>query len=292
MRSQNALISGFAIFALLMAGIGCGDADSKPNPTLAAPRVLSVAPLTGSSGACLNSIVTATFNEAMNPATLNTGSFIVSGPGGAAVAGQVSYASSSNVATFTPTANLTPATLYTATLTTAVSDARGNGLAGNVAWTFTTGSTSCSGVGAPSVISEHPASAAVGACPNTVITAMFNEAMDPATIDAATFTVVGPSNAVVAGGVTYDASSNSAIFTPSVALAFSSNYTATITAGAHDLLGNSLPANFVWTFTTGAVSCQPPLPPVSVTPANGDDRRLLQHGHCSNFSASNEPCHH
>ena len=73
----------------------------------------------------------------------------------------------------------------------------------------------------------------------------------------------------MAGGVTYDSSSDSAIFSPAAALALSTVYTATITTGAQDLLGNSLPANFVWSFTTGAATCQRPLPPVSVTPGNG-----------------------
>ncbi len=83
----------------------------------------------------------------MDPATiLAPGTFkvAVSGVGGAAVAGTVTYNSASNIATFTPAANLAAATQYTATVTNAAKDLAGNALvAGATAnpWTFTTGAS-------------------------------------------------------------------------------------------------------------------------------------------------------
>ena len=90
-----------------------------------------------------------------------------------------------------------------------------------------------------------------------------------ASIDGATFTVTGPGSTPVAGQVTYDPSSDTAIFTPPGVLALSTLYTATVTTGAQSMSGNSLANNFAWTFTTGATACQPPGPPVSVTPPSG-----------------------
>jgi Ice-binding-like/Bacterial Ig-like domain len=119
----------------------------------------------------------------------------------------------------------------------------------------------------PTVISVTPSD---GVCPNTVVTATFSKAMNPATIisPATTFTLTGP-DGPVAGVVTYDSSSNTAIFTPSNTLALNTTYTATITTGAMDLFGNPLAADKVWTFTTSATLCTTPPTVISVTPGNG-----------------------
>ena len=120
----------------------------------------------------------------------------------------------------------------------------------------------------PTVISETPPSGAAGVCPNTVVTATFSVAMNSTSINATTFTLTGPGTTPVAGVVTYNASSNTATFTPSSALALSTLYTATITTGAIDVNGIALASNFVWTFTTSSQACAPPTV-ISVTPANG-----------------------
>ena len=53
--------------------------------------------------------------------------------------GLVAYAAVGNTLTFTPTANLAPNTLFTATITTGAQNLAGTGLAANYVWTFTTG---------------------------------------------------------------------------------------------------------------------------------------------------------
>jgi hypothetical protein len=120
----------------------------------------------------------------------------------------------------------------------------------------------------PTVISETPLSDAAGVCPNAVVTATFSMAMNPTSINGTTFTLTGPGTTPVVGVVTYDASSNTATFTPSGPLALSTLYTATITTGATDVYGIALASNFVWTFTTSSEACAPPTV-ISVTPANG-----------------------
>src|ERR1700719_2552149 len=124
------------------------------------------------------------------------------------------------------------------------------------------------GLTPPIVTSVAPPDGTIGACPNTIVTPTFSEAMNPATINGSTFTLTGPS-AAVTGVVTYDASSNTAIFTPSSTLALNTLFTGTITTGARDAFGNPLASNFVWTFTTGNTICQPGVPTVlSVAPPN------------------------
>jgi len=132
--------------------------------------------------------------------------------------------------------------------------------------------TSNPGLTAPTVISVAPPNGSIGACPSTIVTATFSKAMNPATINSTTFTLTSPGTppVAVAGVVTYNASSNTAIFTPASALALSTPYTATITTGATDTFGNALASNFVWSFTTGSTTCLTGPPTViSTAPPNG-----------------------
>ena len=220
------------------------------------PTVISVTPPNGAAGVCPNTLVTATFSQPMNPSTINTTTFTLTGPGTTPVTGVVTYAAST--ATFVPSSPLALSTLYTATITTGAQDLAGNPLANNFVWTFTTNSTAC----APTVISVTPPNGAVGVCPSTVVTATFSEPMNPATINTTTFTLTGPGTTPVTGVVTYAAST--ATFVPSSPLALSTLYTATITTGAQDLAGNPLANNFVWTFTTNSTACAPTV--ISVAP--------------------------
>jgi hypothetical protein len=109
----------------------------------APPTVISVAPPTGATGICPNTLVTATFSQAMLASTINTSTFTLTGPGLTAVPGTVTYVASSDVATFTPTNPLALDTLYTATITTGAEDLAGTPLASDYVWTFTTSATAC-----------------------------------------------------------------------------------------------------------------------------------------------------
>lgn len=117
----------------------------------------------------------------------------------------------------------------------------------------------------PTVILVTPPNGSAGVCPNNaIISATFSKAMNAATINTSTFTLTGPGSASVPGAVTYVASTNVATFKPSSSLAVSTTYTATITTGAADTFGNTLAANFVWTFTTAAAACAPPPGPIAL----------------------------
>jgi hypothetical protein len=242
-----------------------GDAPCLPGP----PTVVFVTPPTGAAGVCPNSVLTATFSEAMNAATIISPAttFTLTGPGTTPVAGVVTYDASSYAATFTPSSILALNTLYTATITTGAQDPSGNALASNYVWTFTTSVATCTIATPPTVISVTPLAGAVGVCPSTAVTATFSVAMNPSTIvsPATTFTLTGPGTTPVTGVVTYAAST--ATFTPTSALALNTLYTATITTGAQNLNGNALAANYVWTFTTATTACAPPTV-ISVAPPN------------------------
>jgi hypothetical protein len=116
-------------------------------PDTTAPTITLTAPPNADVNVLLNASVNATFSEAMDPVTITApGTFkvAVSGVGGAAVAGTVTYNSASDVATFTPTGNLAATTQYTATVSNAAKDLAGNALVPGAAanpWTFTTGAS-------------------------------------------------------------------------------------------------------------------------------------------------------
>jgi hypothetical protein len=209
--------------------------------TTGAPTVISVTPLSGATAVPVNTLVTATFSEPMNGATLTAATFTVTGPGVTPVAGVVTYAGST--ATFTPSAVLANATLFTATITTGAEDPATVPLASNFVWTFTTAA-------APTVVSKVPATGAVGVAKAATVNATFSVAMNAATIDATTFLLKGPGVTPVVGVVTY--AGTTATFTPNAPqLLPSTLYTATVTTGAQDTTGAPLAANVVWTFTTG-----------------------------------------
>jgi hypothetical protein len=87
-------------------------------------------------------------------------------------------------------------------------------------------------------------------------------AMNPATINTTTFTLTSPGTppVAVAGTLVYNPSIYAATFTPTNPLALDTVYTATVTTGAQNLAGNTLAANFVWTFTTSTTPCQATVP--------------------------------
>jgi Ice-binding-like/Bacterial Ig-like domain len=120
------------------------------SPPCPPPTVTAVTPPNGSTVTCPNAaVITATFSHAMNPATINTTTFTLAGPGGASVSGTVSYVVATMVATFTPSAALSPSTPYTATITTGAHDTAGVPLAANFVWTFTTSPTCTTPGGIP-----------------------------------------------------------------------------------------------------------------------------------------------
>jgi hypothetical protein len=86
--------------------------------------------------------ISATFSEAMNPASLVTPatSFTLkTSVSGQNVTGQVGLNASNTVATFTPANSLSANTQYTATVTTAATNTAGTPLISTYAWFFTTG---------------------------------------------------------------------------------------------------------------------------------------------------------
>jgi hypothetical protein len=227
-----------SLFAILFIAFMSGCATDDFNEVIGVcPVVSATIPSDGATGVPLNQIISVTFNEEMNPTTINTSSIIIT-VAGVVVPGTVSF--SGNTATYSTTSILTANTLYTGTVTTAVKDLAGNALQTDYIWTFTTGIN-------PLVVSTDPANNATGVALNKIISATFNMPMNPLTLSTSTFTVL-QGTTILLGTVSYSGSTVS--FTPSSPLEANKIYTGTITTGATNVAGTSLAANYVWSFTT------------------------------------------
>src|SRR3569832_383537 len=254
-KNYNTGTSKMWWMAFLSAALisGCGGSGGNNNaggnaPAGTVPTVRSTNPGDAATAVAINHKITATFSEPMDAATMTGTTFTVL-QGTSPVSGTVAYAAAADTVTFTPAANLAPSVPFTATLTTGVRDLSGNALAANKSWSFTTGATA--DTAAPTVSATDPADLAVDVPTNRPVTANFSEAMDPATITTASFTVTGPGATAVAGAVGYNAATGVATFTPTGSLAAGPLITATIATGAKDLADNPLANPVVWSITTG-----------------------------------------
>lgn len=226
------------------------DAGTQP-PTgqgTDAPVVTATLPLDAATEVPVDTTLSATFSKDMDAATLSTATFTVK-QGTADITGAVSYAAATRTATFAPAVSLGNGLAYSVTVTTGARDLGGLALAANKTWSFTTAAT----VSPPVVEANTPLDDALEVSVNARPTATFSKAMNPATINAFTFTVMQGALPVT-GALSFDGATNTATFTPDEALGLSLLYTATVTTGAQDTAGHALATDHVWSFTTGACS--------------------------------------
>ncbi len=140
--SVSASVAPGAVAVPGVAGTA-GAASSNPTVISSSPSssVTNVPTSTNGTGNVVTGkVLAATFDGAMQPATLTTpGTFTLSVTNGAAVAGVVTMNAANTIATFTPTAStLLANTNYTATVSTAAKNVAGTAMPSPVAWSFTT----------------------------------------------------------------------------------------------------------------------------------------------------------
>ena len=116
----------------------------------------------------------------------------------------------------------------------------------------------------PTVTSENPGNNGTGVSVSTSCVFTFSEPIQSSTIN---FTLQSAAGSVVTTSFSYDAATNTATFTPTASLAYSTTYTATV-SGATDMAGNVMTAPVSETFTTASAHPRP-----SPTPPSGAARR-------------------
>ena len=119
--SFKALRVALPLSLIVLASCGGGGGSDATAPT-----VSSTSPAASATSVATNSVVTATFSEAMFASTIDSSSFSLASTGNNT--GAVSYDANTNIATFTPSSNLGMLTSYTATLSSSITDLAGNAL--------------------------------------------------------------------------------------------------------------------------------------------------------------------
>ncbi len=234
LRVSKASISLLATISL----ISCNGALSPPTPSPSdVPTVSMVVPQT--SGVGTNRKIGVVFSKPMDPATINTGTFVVSG-----VAGTVAYDPVNKIAVFKSLKDYAVNTTYSATITTGAKDISGTPLSAPFGFSFTTRATEDKSP--PVIFAVNLAGGATCVPLDQKIMVTFDEQMDSLTINPNTVFIAG-----VTGAVTYDVTSQSATFKPSANLAANTTYTIMVTTGVADLGGVPLASPYSQTFTTG-----------------------------------------
>jgi hypothetical protein len=130
-------------------------AASPPGDTTP-PTVVITNPFSSATGIGVNSSITGTFSEAVQSSTVSTTTFTLKA-GTTSIPGTVTLSSDRETATFDPSSSLSPATSYTATITTGVRDLAGNAMTSDKTWSFTT-----AGASVPSGISKQLLAPTIG----------------------------------------------------------------------------------------------------------------------------------
>lgn len=235
-----------------------------------APRIIAKTPAENAADVTANSNISVTFDEDIDPISLQN-NFALTDPSGAAVPAGLSYDVGSRTAVLDPRSDLQFGTTYQVWVKKGVKDLSGNATSADTSWFFTTGMAPDTTL--PLLLGRQPEGE--GASVRSLISVTFSEPIKPETLSG-NFTV-SSSNGTLSGQISYDARTLKAFFNPSVPrLEYSTTYTVLLKSGIKDLAGNGL-ADISWTFTTidpprvteifpdgQGVATDPP-PPIRVT---------------------------
>lgn len=202
------------------------------DPDRTGPFVVGSAPERGEEGVLRNRSIAVYFSEPISPATATTQTILLQQGAGFVPANVACIGSTAIVS---PAAPLAANTVYTVTVTEAVTDLAGNPHPGPDSWSFSTGVSL--DTEAPRVLETVPAGEADQVDPGSVIRVSFDEPSNPFVFGA----VDG-----IPGTVIYDFATASFTLVPAEGLQPGTRYTATITA--RDLAG--VPTTHRWEFTT------------------------------------------
>jgi methionine-rich copper-binding protein CopC len=220
-------------------------------PDLTAPTVTAVNPANGLSSVAVGTAVTVTFSEAMNATTITGSTFTLTPSGGSPVAASISYNAGNNTATLTPSSALAYSTTFAVSVTSGAKDLAGNGLVA-FSSSFATGAAPAD-VTPPSIVSITPANRSNNAGANAAVRIQFSEPIDFSTVSSSSFVVkeylTFPE---VPGTRTYEAGTNTIVFTPSTSYVDNKGYNVIVTTGVKDLAGNALSSQFESCFNIAA----------------------------------------
>lgn len=121
-----------SLLLLLYAASSIKPADA------AEPKVISVSPKANEPSVPLNTWLSATFDQPLNPVSVNNAAFIVHGEKAGMVPGSVSYDNSTNSILFRPSAAFLPGDCISVTLAKTIQSSNNSSLQNGFEWEFTT----------------------------------------------------------------------------------------------------------------------------------------------------------
>ncbi len=191
------------------------------------PTIVARTPADGSTGR--TPVVSLTFSEAVDRATVAADALRLTGPGGVAVPGQLQWTGDTQLG-FVPSGALASGT-YTVTLAAGTEDLLGNRMAAPTSWQFTLD------IVGPTVLAWSPADQATDVALSPAIGITFDEALDPATVNASNF-ALSTGTTTVAAPVSVNG--RVVTLTPAAPLQKGVSYTVSLGGGIADAAGNLL----------------------------------------------------
>ncbi|MDQ1482037.1 MAG: hypothetical protein QOF35_113, partial [Actinomycetota bacterium] len=240
----------FRVAAVNILGPGAQSAASiavTPRADFVVPTVTARTPGVNALVQSQVNDVTATFSEAVQPATLTTSTFSLRAGAAAPVAATVSYNATTRVASLNPAASLAAGTKYTATLSSGVLDLAGNALA-TTTWSFSTGP-------ALAITARSPVNLATNVRRGGNVTFTLNRAPVGATVNGtrvrltivSTGAGIGNLRTVSGSTVTFNPGGTGVGLLPA-----NTQFRMTLSTGITDAAGNPLAATS-WVFNTGTL---------------------------------------
>lgn len=256
------LVKVSTVLLVVMFFLSCGGVGNTPVSTSVStsggPAVSMVVPQSG--GIATNSEIAVLFSQPMNPASINSGTFLIAG-----LTGTVVYDATNMIGAFRPSQGFAPNTAYKASIGVGATDMNGTPLAAPFDFSFTTIATSDTST--PQVVAVNLVAGASCVPQNQKAAVTFYQQMDSLTINPSTIYLVA-ANAAVAATVTYDVVHQQATLTPSANLAANTAYWIVITGGANDMSEKPIGPS-QQTFTTGPCAAGE-TQPVALCPSMGN----------------------
>ena len=229
-----------------------GGVDSTP------PKVSAIFPSDGSVDIPITQKgVILIFSETLDPVSITKNSIQVQNSLSETISG--SFVRIANTVVFYSSSNYEANVTYTIKVNKELKDLAGNSLEQESTFTFRTVSyQTSSSVPQPtfttSSISSNLTNGQTGINPSSSISLNFPEAIDPASVNGNSITLVDSLGNAIAGTFVFTNNNLSVVFDPSVDLSPNTTYTLSALEGIKTLSGNRLSSTFTLSFTTGAIS--------------------------------------
>jgi len=204
-----------------------------------------LSPFSGASGVPTNAVLEARYSEPLDPAAVNATNVRVFPSGFPELTGTRTLVDGGRTIRFVPDVPFAPNLFHSWQITSqGIDDAAA---VFTLSAAFTTGADA--DATAPSVVSVTPPDAATAVSVATTISVVFDETVNPLSVNGSTIQITGPAGGILPCTISFQNADQTVIITPHTPLADLTIYTVTVD-GVTDVAGNPVGLN-VTQFTTG-----------------------------------------